>query len=47
MRLARLGQVGAERPVLLDGDRALSLSGITDDYRDIPRRVDGRLELPR
>ena len=31
MRLARLGQVGAERPVLLDGDRALSLSGITDD----------------
>ncbi len=35
MRLARLGPAGAERPVLLDGDRALDLSGVTDD-------IDGR-----
>ena len=35
MRLARLGPVGAERPVLLDGDRVLDLSAISDD-------VDGR-----
>ena len=35
MRLARLGPVGAERPVLLDGERALDLSGVTDD-------IDGR-----
>ncbi len=31
MRLARLGPVGAERPVLLDGDRALDLSAVTAD----------------
>lgn len=35
MRLGRLGPVGAERPVLLDGDRALDLSGVTED-------IDGR-----
>ena len=35
MRLARLGPVGAERPVMLDGDRVLDLSAIGDD-------VDGR-----
>ena len=31
MRLARLGPVGGERPVLLDGDRVLDLSPVTDD----------------
>ena len=31
MRLARLGPLGAERPVLLDGDRVLDLSGLTAD----------------
>jgi 2-keto-4-pentenoate hydratase/2-oxohepta-3-ene-1,7-dioic acid hydratase in catechol pathway len=31
MRLARLGPVGAERPVLLDNDRVLDLSSVTAD----------------
>ena len=31
MRLARLGGLGAERPVLLDGDRVLDLSSVTAD----------------
>ncbi len=31
MRFARLGPVGAERPVVVDGDRVLDLSGVTDD----------------
>ena len=31
MRLGRLGPLGAERPVLLDGDRVLDLSGVTPD----------------
>ena len=35
MRLARLGPVGAERPVVLDGERVLDLSATSDD-------VDGR-----
>jgi 2-keto-4-pentenoate hydratase/2-oxohepta-3-ene-1,7-dioic acid hydratase in catechol pathway len=31
MRLARLGPLGAERPVLLDGDRVLDLTAVTAD----------------
>jgi len=31
MRLARLGPLGAERPVLLDGDRVLDLAALTPD----------------
>ena len=31
MRLGRLGPLGAERPVLFDGDDALDLSGLTAD----------------
>jgi 2-keto-4-pentenoate hydratase/2-oxohepta-3-ene-1,7-dioic acid hydratase in catechol pathway len=31
MKLARLGPVGAERPVLLHQDRAYDLTGLTDD----------------
>lgn len=31
MKLARLGAPGAEQPVLIDGDTALDLSGITPD----------------
>lgn len=32
MKLARLGPVGAERPVVVDGDRALDASAVTADY---------------
>jgi 2,4-diketo-3-deoxy-L-fuconate hydrolase len=32
MRLARLGERGAERPVVLDGDRTLDASGVVDDF---------------
>ncbi len=31
MRVARLGPVGGERPVLLDGDRAFDLGGVAED----------------
>lgn len=31
MRLTRMGPPGAERPAVVDGDRALDLSGLTDD----------------
>ena len=31
MKLARLGPPGAERPAVVDGDRVLDLSGLTDD----------------
>ena len=31
MRLARLGPAGAERPVVLDGERVLDLGGVTAD----------------
>lgn len=31
MRLGRLGPVGSERPVVLDGERVLDLSGVTGD----------------
>ena len=46
MRLARLGPVGGERPVLLDGDRALDLSGVTDDI-DARFLADGGLDRAR
>ncbi|MGN6326582.1 fumarylacetoacetate hydrolase family protein [Pseudolysinimonas sp.] len=32
MRLARLGERGAERPVVLDGDRVLDASGVVADF---------------
>jgi 2-keto-4-pentenoate hydratase/2-oxohepta-3-ene-1,7-dioic acid hydratase in catechol pathway len=35
MRLARLGPIGEERPVVLDGERVLDLGGVTAD-------IDGR-----
>jgi 2-keto-4-pentenoate hydratase/2-oxohepta-3-ene-1,7-dioic acid hydratase in catechol pathway len=46
MRLARLGPVGGERPVLLDGDRVLDLSGVTDDI-DAAFLAEGGLERAR
>jgi 2-keto-4-pentenoate hydratase/2-oxohepta-3-ene-1,7-dioic acid hydratase in catechol pathway len=46
MRLGRLGPVGAERPVLLDGDRVLDLSGVTEDI-DARFLADGGLERAR
>ena len=32
MRLMRIGPVGAERPVLLDGDEALDASSVVMDF---------------
>ena len=32
MRLMRIGPVGAERPVLLDGDEALDASSVVTDF---------------
>jgi len=32
MRLARLGALGAEVPILIDGDRTLDLRGLTPDF---------------
>ena len=46
MRVARLGPVGHERPVLLDGDRALDLSPLTDDI-DARFLSDGGLDRAR
>jgi hypothetical protein len=40
MRLMRIGPVGAERPVLLDGDEALEASSVVMDFD--PDLVDRR-----
>ncbi|MDQ3787491.1 MAG: FAA hydrolase family protein, partial [Actinomycetota bacterium] len=42
MRLMRVGDVGAERPVVLDdGDRAFDLSGLTSDIDGAFLAADG------
>lgn len=51
MKLARLGEIGHEIPVLIDGDRFLDLRGVIDDIdaaslaTDLPERIRAA-ELP-
>lgn len=51
MKLARLGEIGHEIPVLIDGDRVLDLRGVVDDIDaaslalDLPALI-GAAELP-